>query len=123
VSGDGSAASCQRYAAKPRDDEDALVKRMLQFVRQRAAVRVIAGSPRYYAAKRGVRATHDLPTVASGGPESAAEEAKTPTTGEERERLSSASGRIPEPCLVLGLSCSIAQLPGATLKWLSIVDE
>ena len=27
--------SCQRYVAKPRDDEDALVKRMLQLVRQR----------------------------------------------------------------------------------------
>ena len=27
--------SCQRYVAKPRDDESALVKRMLSLVRQR----------------------------------------------------------------------------------------
>jgi putative transposase len=31
----GQPRSCQRYAAKPRGDESALVKRMLQFVRQR----------------------------------------------------------------------------------------
>jgi hypothetical protein len=30
--------SCQRYVAKPRDDEDALVKRLLQLVRQQDLV-------------------------------------------------------------------------------------
>jgi hypothetical protein len=93
--------SCQRYVAKPRGDEDALVKRMLQLVRQRPrfGYRRIAALLRCVACERHT----DLPTMASRGPESASKEAKTQTLGKECERLPPTSGPAQRPRLVLGL--------------------
>jgi putative transposase len=67
----------QRYQARLRDDEGALVKRMLELVRERPrfGYRRIAALLRkeFWRAS----ATADLQVVAPGGTESASEEAKT----------------------------------------------
>jgi len=57
------------------------------------------------ASRRGMacRAVSSVSAVAAGGAESACKEAEKASSGLERQRLSSATGRGPKRCLVLGL--------------------
>ena len=73
--------SSQRYQAKPRDDEEAMVKQMRTW---QASDRgsAIGGSPCCYAAIRGGPAIRGLLPVASGGFESAAETAEKAARGQ-----------------------------------------
>ena len=89
---------------KPRDDEAALVKRMLELVRQRPRFGYRRITAQLRAGGLACRTRNaGLSAVASGRTESAAKEAKTATFGHERERLPSPAGGAQGPRLVLGL--------------------
>ena len=95
--------SSQRYQAKIPDDEPVLIARILELVREhpRYGYRMITAKLRREGWRVNLQA--DLPTVASRGAESAAEEAEKAASGYERERLLPAACRAHEPRVVLGL--------------------
>jgi transposase InsO family protein len=114
--------SCQRYAAQPRDDEAALVKRMLEFVRQRPrfGYRRIAALLRCEGWRASATRIYRL---------WCREGLKVPQKKRKRRRLGkSANGchrrRAEHPDHVWCWDFVFDRTTsGSTLKWLSIVDE
>ena len=95
--------SSQRFEAKPRTDEAPLVKRMLQLVRARPryGYRRIGWLLREEGWRAGLSRVFRL--WQREGLKVPCKEAEKATNRDERKRLPSASGRVPERRLALGL--------------------
>ena len=75
--------STQRYESKPRDDEPALVKQMLEVAQATSSLGLSAGGLGAASGRVASQRRTGVPALASGRAESAAKEAEKATTREE----------------------------------------